>query len=161
MLMAMQTFSVLLAMLAAFASPQAPGIQRVGWLQGCWEMASGDRTVEEQWTAPRGQSMFSVGRTVRGDRLVDYEFVLLREQGERLAYEAHPAGQTSAVFLSTTISASAVVFENLTHDFPQRIGYERKNPDSLLAWIEGSQGGATRRIEFPYHRVACVNSSDR
>lgn len=108
--------------------------------------------------APRGKSMISVGRTVRADALVEYEFVVLREQGNQLAYEAHPSGQASAVFLSTSVSESAVVFENLQHDFPQRIGYQRKGSHELLAWIEGPQRGQNRRIEFPYHRATCPGS---
>ena len=33
---------------------QPAGIQRVAWLQGCWEAVSPERTIEEQWMAPRG-----------------------------------------------------------------------------------------------------------
>ena len=84
-------FLLLLGAVAANPSP-APGavdIRRVAWLQGCWELSSPERTVEEQWMAPRGRSMLGIGRTVRGDRLVDYELVVIREQEDRLAYEAH------------------------------------------------------------------------
>jgi hypothetical protein len=80
--------------------------------------------------------------------------VLIREQDGRLAYESHPSGQPSAVFLSRTIAEHEIVFENLQHDFPQRIGYKRDG-DSLLAWIEGARNGQARRVEFPYKRVAC------
>lgn len=148
----------LMAAANARAVPQPAGIQRVAWLQGCWELVTPERTVEEQWMSPRGRSMVGVSRTVRGDNLVEYELVVLREQGDRLAYEAHPSGQPPAVFLSGSVSDAAVVFENLDHDFPQRIGYQRSAPDSLLAWIEGSQKGRQRRIEFPYRRAVCPGS---
>jgi hypothetical protein len=135
---------------------QAPtGIARVAWLQGCWEMSSPQRTVEEHWMSPRGKTMIGSGRTVRGDQLVEYELVILREQDDRLAYEAHPSGQPSAVFLSKTIGDSMVVFENPEHDFPQRVGYQRDRPDALLAWIEGTVKGQPRRVEFAYTRAAC------
>lgn len=130
-------------------------IDRVAWLQGCWESVSPQRTVEEQWMSPRGHSMIGVGRTVRGDRLVDYEFVVLREQEGQLAYQAHPSGQPSAKFLSRTVSDTEVLFENPAHDFPQRVGYRRDGPDALLAWIEGTRDGQARRVEFPYRRVTC------
>ena len=133
-----------------------PRVDRVAWLQGCWEMQSGDQRVEEQWLSPRASSMLGVGRTTRGTTLIDYEMVLIRERGDRLSYEAHPSGQEPAVFMSTAIGEQSIVFENLKHDFPQRIGYQRSVPDRLLAWIEGSQNGQTRRIEYPYNRVACA-----
>lgn len=35
---------------------ESEGIERVAWLEGCWEMVSPQRTIEEQWMAPRGGS---------------------------------------------------------------------------------------------------------
>ncbi len=141
------------------AGAQAPsnGIGRVAWLQGCWETASADRTVEEQWMAPRGGSMVGSGRTVRGDTLVEYELVVIRQRGDDLVYVAHPSGQPSAEFVASSVSDGRVVFENAGHDFPQRIGYQRKG-DGLRAWVEGTKDGRTRRIEFPYRRVPCAGN---
>ncbi len=138
------------------SAAQAPaGIARVAWLQGCWARTSGQRTVEEQWMAPRGKTMMGMSRTVQGDRVVEYEFLILREQGDQLAYEAHPSGQPTAVFVSRTIDESSVVFENPEHDFPQRVAYRRDGPDALTAWIEGTMKGTPRRVEFAYTRAAC------
>jgi hypothetical protein len=129
-------------------------IAAVGWLQGCWQTTADNRVVEEQWTAPRAGIMLSMGRTVRGNQLVEYEWVLLREHDGQLEYEAHPSGQPSAVFTARTATANDVVFENAAHDFPQRVGYKRDG-DSLLAWVEGTANGKSRRVEFPYRRVTC------
>jgi hypothetical protein len=57
------------------------------------------------------------------------------------------------VFHSITITENSIVFENLAHDFPQRVGYQLVGPDSLMAWIEGPRNGKMKRIEFPYQRV--------
>jgi hypothetical protein len=135
---------------------QAPpaGIERLGWLQGCWSVTTGERDVEEYWMAPKGASMLGIGRTVRGGVLVDYEMMLIRQTEDRLVFEAHPSNQTMALFHSIDVGASRIVFENSKHDFPQRIGYERKGA-GLLAWIEGTQAGKLRRIEFPYLRASC------
>jgi len=62
------------------------------------------------------------------------------------------------VFLSTSLGERSVVFENLQHDFPQRIGYNRTR-DGLLAWIEGPDNGKTHRIEYPYRRAACAEAA--
>ena len=98
--------------------------------------------------------MIGVGRTIRDGKMTAYEMIVLREQGDRLAYEAHPSGQPSATFLSTRISASELVFENPAHDFPQEVGY-RLDGDKLLGWIRGTRNGKERRIEFPYTRARC------
>jgi uncharacterized protein DUF6265 len=147
-----------LVLQVAAVPPPAGGIARVAWLKGCWESVNGQRVVEEQWSAPRGTSMLGMGRTLSGDRLIEYELVILREEGRALAYEAHPSGQPPAVFVSRTIDEARVVFENLEHDFPQRVGYERGTADELLAWIEGVQRGQSRRVDFRYRRAACPGS---
>ena len=156
----MWTRLLLLFGLLLFAAPATPqqrtGIARVAWLGGCWEAISSRRTVEEHWMAPRARSMLNMGRTVKADSLVEYEQVVLREQGLKLAYEAHPSGQPVAVFVSRAVTDSNVLFENLQHDFPQRVGYQRLGADSLLAWVEGSVDGRARRIDFRYARVPCT-----
>src|SRR5262245_44057099 len=74
-------------------------LDRVAWLQGCWQTAAAAPSevegpvVEEQWMAPRGGTMIGMGRTVRGGKTTEYELVVVREQDGRLAYEAHPSGQ--------------------------------------------------------------------
>lgn len=108
--------------------------------------------------APRGRSMVGVSRTVRDDSLIAFEVVVIREQGDSVIYEAHPSGQPTAAFHAVVVRDSAVVFENLDHDFPQRIGYHLGSPDSLLAFIEGIRNGSDRRAEFPYHRTACAGN---
>jgi hypothetical protein len=136
------------------AAQPVTGIHRAAWLQGCWEHITPARSVEESWTAAKGGSMIGVGRTIREGKTVAYEMIVLREQGDQLAYDAHPSGQAAATFLSTRISATELVFENPAHDFPQEVGY-RRNGDNLLAWIRGTQNGKERRTEFPYARSRC------
>lgn len=122
----------------------AAGIDRAAWLQGCWEQTTSTRSVEEIWTTAKGGSMIGISRTIRDGKLTAYEMVVLREDGDRLAYEAHPSGQPAATFLSTRISASEIVFENPAHDFPQQVGYRREG-DALLAWIAVGLVGDTWR----------------
>jgi Domain of unknown function (DUF6265) len=160
----MRTLVLALAVVAAWTSTPAvrgqagqpdPRVAHVGWLAGCWEQSSGARVVEEQWTRPRGGVMLGVGRTVQGDSLVEYEQVRLFERGGKLVYAAAPSSQAPAEFESTHVTDSAVTFENLTHDFPQRVIYRRRSPDSLVARVEGVRRGQLRGVDFPYARVAC------
>ena len=138
------------------AGAQTTSIEDVGWLLGCWEQRDGDRVVEERWMAPRAGSMLGVGRTTRGEKLIEHEYIVLTERDGRLAYEAHPSGQATATFMSKPVANREVVFEDPTHDFPQRVGYKSTGPGQLLAWVEGTSGGKTRRIEFNYRIVNCI-----
>ncbi len=132
-----------------------PRVGQVAWLAGCWQQSNGRRIVEEQWTRPRGGLMLGAGRTVDGDSLVEFEQVRIFERGGRLVYGARPSGQEPAEFESIVVSDSAVTFENLGHDFPQRVMYRRVGPDSLVGRVEGTRAGRIRGVDFPYRRASC------
>ena len=151
-------------MLAALYAPAAATAQTaqsgtriatVSWLAGCLEMRGANRVVEEQRMAERGGTMLGMGRTVGARGLSDYELTLIKEDGARLLFEAHPKGQPPATFAARVATTDSVVFEAPEHDFPQRVGYRRVGADSVLAWVEGKMNGKERRIEFPYRRVPC------
>jgi hypothetical protein len=127
-------------------------ISRLAWLEGRWQIERPRLVTMEEWLPAVGSTMLGIGRVVKSDSLVSYEVVIIRERGARFAYEAHPSRQEPTTFLSTVVTDSMVVFENLAHDFPQRIGYQRIGADSLYAWIEGPVRGTTKRNEFPYRR---------
>jgi len=149
-LLLLALFCTLLATVGS--ATEEKGIERLAWLAGNWENARKNVRTEEVWLPALGNTMMCVSRVVKDDSLLTYEMVIIREHGSRLAYEAHPEGQQPATFLSTRITPSSIVFENLEHDFPQRVGYELIGTDSLYAWVEGPSGGKTKRNEFPYRR---------
>jgi hypothetical protein len=68
---------------------------------------------------------------------------------------AKPSGQAEAAFALARSGPEELLFENLQHDFPQRIGYRRQSKDALLAWVDATRNGRERRLEFPYQRVPC------
>jgi hypothetical protein len=146
-----------LALAATSASAASPGVESLAWLTGCWSRSNADMGSGEQWTAPAGGTMLGVSRTVREGRTVEYEFVVIRADPDGTpVYHAHPSGQASAEFRLARVGDREAVFENPTHDFPQRVGYRLAGDDTTLtAWIEGLVNGATRRIEFPMRRVSC------
>ena len=98
--------------------------------------------------------MMGVARTVTGSRVRDAEFTRILLRGDTLVFAPQPLGQAAAEFRMTKLLATEVVFENLAHDYPKRIGYQRASDDSLVAFIEGENPGVGRRW-FRYARSAC------
>ena len=136
------------------AEPAKPSVASLSWLAGTWSFERNGRIVTERWTAPSGGMMMGTSQTVVKDRTVEYEFVVLRAnaQGEVL-YVAKPSRQPEAEFKLVRATEREVLFENPQHDFPQRISYVLKDDGTLLAAIEGTKDGKTRRVEFPYRPV--------
>jgi hypothetical protein len=135
---------------------QQTPLESARWLAGCWELRSGNRVTTEMWMAPAGGMMLGASRTVAGGTAREFEYLRIRAAGEQLTYVAVPSGQRETAFPSTQVSDTLLVFENLAHDFPQRILYRRRGTDSLVARIEGpGPNNSTRGIDFPMRRVAC------
>ncbi|RZK58947.1 MAG: hypothetical protein EOO91_06685 [Pedobacter sp.] len=55
-------------------------------------------------------------------------------------------------FILLPVKENTFTFGNSAHDFPQKIVYQSKGKDELLAWIEGEKDGTKRKSEFSYQR---------
>jgi hypothetical protein len=108
--------------------------------------------------APRGGTLIGMSRTVAGDRTTEYEHLQIRQREDGLFYVARPSGQDETSFALVSDAArlsSEATFENLEHDFPQRILYRLQPDGSLLARIEGAKEGVIPAVEFLMKRAAC------
>jgi hypothetical protein len=132
-----------------------PAIAELSWLAGCWRQESSGRVVDEVWMAPAGDAILGMSRTVAKDRAVAHEFMQIRNSADGLVFVARPSGQEEATFRLVKSGARELVFENPTHDFPQRVIYRLDSPDALVGRVEGTDKGRTRGIDFPMRRVAC------
>lgn len=149
--------AVMLCMLAlpcAMAHAAEP-LSAFSWLQGCWAVEGAEPGTGEQWSAPAGGTMLGFGRTVRKGRTAQYEFLQLRETEGKITYIALPSGQRETAFTLQHGTTGEAVFENLAHDFPQRIIYRRTPGPGLHARIEGMVQGKLKTVEFPMKRVSC------
>ncbi len=152
--MPIAALTIALAILRALPAPQAPPADpgQLAWLAGCWSQSRPNGLVEEHWMAPSGGSMLGMSRTVANGKTVEYEFLRIAGVNGRLAYIARPSGQAEATFPLKSLEAGVVVFEDLAHDFPQRIIYRRQDDGSMTARIEGTMNGQARGRDFPYRR---------
>ena len=148
---------VFLAILPCTAGAQRVGaVSKLAWIGGCWQRtARNGQIIDEQWMAPKAETMMGMSRTVRGDSLIEYEQLRIFERAGKAVYYAVPVRQTPTEFIATSVGDTLVVFENPQHDFPQRVIYRKRGADSLIARIEGTASGTARGIDFPYARARC------
>jgi hypothetical protein len=141
---------------ASIAQNPKPTVNDLSWLSGCWEANINGRELNEQWMKPSGQTMLGMGRTVADGKVREYEFLQIREEKEgAIYYVAKPSGQPEASFKLIRLQHKEVIFENLEHDFPQRVIYRLQSHGSLLARIEGMFKGKERGIDYPLKRAHC------
>ncbi len=157
----MHGFTVLMFALVALNPWSVPGqsadpLAPIAWLAGCWSADGKDAGSGEHWLPAAGGTMFGIGRTVKNGRTVEHEFMQLRVNADgRLTFIAAPSGQTEAAFVASDSADGAVTFENLQHDFPQRVIYRLLASGRMLARIEGLRGGVLRGVDVPMTRMAC------
>lgn len=119
-------------------------LAQLAWLAATWVGGDGPVTVEERWTPAAGGAMLAVSRTVKGDRMVAFEFLRIVERDGGLVYAAQPNGRPPTEFTLTAITADSATFENPMHDFPKMIRYTRRSDGSLEARVsDGGQKGET------------------
>ena len=132
---------------------QGADLAPLGFLSGCWELTSGALVIEECWLKPNHDLMLGSSRTSRGGKTVNFEQLTLALQGAQIVYHARLQGKPATTpFTLVRSSAAEAVFENLAHDFPQRIIY-RRDGDKLVARIEDAKGAKGQDI--PMRRAAC------
>ncbi|RLA29202.1 MAG: hypothetical protein DRQ63_01530 [Gammaproteobacteria bacterium] len=132
------------------------GIDSLRWLSGCWAAEGQEQGSIEYWMAPAGGSMFGVTRTVRDKMTTTFEYMrIVTESSGDIVFVASPAGQETATFTLKSLVDNEVAFENLQHDFPQRVIYRLEQADRLIGRIEGSINGVSRSVDFPMTRISC------
>jgi hypothetical protein len=130
--------------------PARASIAQLAWIAGTWSGGAGGATFEERWTPPAGGAMLAVSRTLKGDRMVAFEFLRIVERNGGLVYIAQPEGRPPTDFVLTDIADDSATFENPSHDFPTMIRYARQSDGSLEARI--SDGGS-RAQSFVFRRT--------
>ena len=151
--MAMAAICTVLLPVGARQTPTP--FDKLAWIAGCWQGQMGSGKTQEQWMKPEGDSMLGMSRTVVNGRTPFFEFLQIKRDGEDLVYVARPQGKEPTPFKLVKLNESVAIFENLQHDFPQRIAYQRQIDGSLIAAIEGEDKGKPKHVEFPMQRVRC------
>jgi hypothetical protein len=138
---------------ATMAEPPTT-ISELAWIAGDWQTPAGGKAqIEEHWTAPSGDTMIGVGRTIAGGKTVEFEYLRIEQRAEQIYYVASPKGRCPGTdFKLTRLAGQEATFENPTHDFPKRIIYRKNSDGSLTASIDGGTG--TKSMSFAYQPMA-------
>jgi hypothetical protein len=137
--MAMVTAS---AVVQQGTAPAKATISSMAWLAGAWRIGDQTFSIEERWTPAAGDAMLAVSRTVKGTRMVAFEFLRIVERNGGLVYIAQPNGRPPTEFVLTRVAKQSATFENPTHDFPKMIQYTVRADGTLEARVsDGGQKG--------------------
>lgn len=141
----------LAATLTAAFIQAAPVQPDLSWMAGYWLDCSQGREASETWTDPRSGVLIGAAVTVASGE-ASFEYARVAPIDGVTAYVAQPGGMAPTAFPVIDASATRVVFQNLTNDFPQRVIYQRTG-DVLTARIEGHMGDREQTMEWRFDKA--------
>lgn len=147
-------FALILIQLSANA--QKVNVKQFAFLAQDWVMETHKGKITESWIMLKDSlNGKSYRYSLAGKSVLTETLVIKKINGVFnlcvTGYEQNNLGTTNFKLIST--QNNTFIFENKAHDFPQRIVYQNKGKDQLLAWIEGEINGKKMKSEFPYIRI--------
>lgn len=131
---------------------------------GSWRTESGEGIVIEKWSMVSESEYKCKSYSVNGKDTVLLEQVSLRYINDRLNYCPNVLNQNDGkeVYFelkNVTDDGTKFTFENIAHDFPQRIIYHFENDLKLTARIEGTTNGKERFVDYNYMKELSVQDT--
>jgi len=149
----MKRLSLILLLCAAPAAASVPvAVADLSWMSGDWMQEAEGKTVRETWMPPYQGSMAGVGQTHRPGKPARTEFMTITTLPGGVTFTAYVGGQPPTPFVLKPGRPGEAVFENLAHDFPQRVIYRQCDAD-LCARIEGRVDGELKGTDWRYRRT--------
>ena len=140
---------IFVAALLAAGPAAATTIRDLTWM-------AGDRTagaVREVWL-DGGDMLLGTSVVVKDGKTVEYEHLRVGLTADKqIAYFAAPSDRAFVPFTLKSLENRRVVFENLGHDFPQRVIYWDAGNGAVGARIEGTVNGKLQGQEWLFKPV--------
>lgn len=124
-------------------------------LVGKWEDVSKQNEQYEEWEMISSNHLRGKGYVMANSDTVFIEHLEIKEVEGQLTYIAQVPSQNEGQAIHFPLksrSGGGLVFENTSHDFPQRIIYSVASDTKLIAIIEGISEGEYKEVIFSFNR---------
>lgn len=140
----------LLIILFAFVSSFAQDESIKKMFEGKWKMDSDKSEIYEEWSIVNDNEIIGSSYIVKAGEKIISENIYIKKFAGYWTYIGIPEGQVPTLFTLIENTGSKFVFENIEHDYPQRVIYEFHNDSKLTAAIEGEINNELKRKEFHF-----------
>ncbi|QIE58098.1 hypothetical protein G5B37_00505 [Rasiella rasia] len=130
-------------------------LNSLDWLIGEWVNETEEEFSKESWKRLNDSTLTGFSYTKVAQDTVFAETLKLQQIEQKVNLEVVAFGQNNDAPVNFTLvsgNRGTYTFENLAHDFPQRIIYTQPTPDVIHAWIEGEVDGVLKKIDFHFNR---------
>lgn len=120
---------------------------------GKWKLEIEKGEVYEEWNMVNDTEIIGTSYYFENDEKKILEILYIKKFADQWAYVALPKGQPITLFALAEFTQDKYVFENLEHDFPQKLTYKFLSEDRIEVTIEGVEDGKEKRIEIGFIRA--------
>lgn len=128
-------------------------ILQLSLFEGSWLCKTDKAETEEFWLPAKGEMMLGLNRSVANSGKSAFEFLRIFQQNNEIFYAASPNGREETLFKLIKCTDNKFIFQNLEHDFPQKIIYHFLNPQKMTARIEGEVKNEVKSVEWIFEKV--------
>ena len=131
-------------------------LEKLSWLLGNWENQMPNGILVENWKRENDSTYNGESFFINKKDTIHYEYIQLIQNKEEVVYNATVEGQNNEQaipFILTSETNNTFSFENLKHDYPQKIEYKLKKNKSIVATISGKQNGKSSTESYPMTKV--------
>jgi hypothetical protein len=122
-------------------------------MEGNWRMLNKTDTVKECWTVKSDSLLEGKTFLLQGNDTTIFETIRLVARNEGIFFIPTVMDQNEGQAISFRFigdSAGVFIFENVKHDYPQRVIYKPLAENKMYAAVEGVDSGEFQRLEFYY-----------
>jgi len=107
------------------------------FLQGTWKVEAEE--LYEHWDKPNTQHLKGFSYSIKDGQLAVSEYLDITQKGKDIIYMATVLNQNQGkgIEFLLTSSDSVFIFENLNHDFPQKISYRKLADSAIFVQVSG------------------------
>ena len=116
-------------------------LQPLSWLYGEWVEQAGNRVSKEQWNNVSPKTLEGSTQVINDGKESHFETIRIVEMSGAVFYIAKvPQNPLPVAFKLIHCSDNQFFFENLTHDFPNRIDYHFINANKMRVDVSDKNG---------------------
>ncbi|MBP7543125.1 MAG: hypothetical protein KA747_05920 [Ignavibacteriaceae bacterium] len=153
----MNKFSTLIVVLlvtffaASFlvSAQDAVSLKKLGWLKGKWSRVTANVEQFETWNIISDSILSGEGYHIKSNNKKVTEKLTIKWLDKKLVYIADvPHNKKPVIFQNVVLNDTLAVFENKSHDYPNKISYLKLNKRSFRVTLDNNAGTNSRVMTF-------------
>lgn len=124
-------------------------LKKLNWLKGKWSRVTANVEQFETWNITSDSILVGEGYLIKSNNKKVTEKLTIKWLDKKLVYIADvPHNKQPVIFQNVVLNDTLAVFENKSHDYPNKISYIKLNKRSFRVILDNNTGTNSRVMTF-------------